>query len=821
MSFEIVNYNENLPFKICITNSKNHDYHWHKEIELILLLKGKITYEIKNTKHEVLEKDIFLANSLDIHSISSNCESIILLFQIDPTFFDKYYSGFSKLYFEFNDTLNNVNTELYYKVRSNLAKIMFSLIKQDTTYKLSAINLAINTILIILKSFSSKPREENSYSLLNERVFEILNFIDKNYNIDISLNSISKKILISPQYISKIFKNSLGINFIDYIHKLRIKKSLNDLLNTNKSILDISLEHGFNDHKAYNRVFKKEFNMSPTDYRKDFLLNISESNLSDNYDETNKNFKYLYKFIDKNAATPSTFSNSRSHININVDFTIAKKTKYKKYWKITSIGRAALCLRHEIRKQITLAQRDIGYEFIRFHGIFSDEMLVYKENSKGEPIYNWNYIDEIFDFFYEVKLKPFIEIGFMPLALASKKQYAAFFWQANVSYPKSIDKWKALVSAFIKHCIERYSISEVSKWYFDIWTGPDFENAFWFEGKDKFFKFYKETYFSIKNVSPNLKVGSPGILPNKNSNWFKDFLFYCNDNKILLDFISCHIYATTDPKNIEIPKQVLNLANTSYTLSDENFLETAVAFIKNTIKNNTSNNPSLIVTEWNLSPYTRDYTRDTCFLSSYIIFNLLKNLGNIDAITFWTLSDIVEEGTTDNRLFHGGLGLFTYNGLKKPSYNAFFLLNKLGHNLIQLGDNYIVTSKSNDLQVIIYNFTYFDELFRTGDKSLLSYHERYNIFKASQEKEVNLALNLNSGNYRIKRSSLNMNFGSIFDAWIKMGAPEEIHSDVYNFLKSREAPSINISTENVKNTLILNDSIPIHGILLIEIHKLD
>jgi Beta-xylosidase len=186
------------------------------------------------------------------------------------------------------------------------------------------------------------------------------------------------------------------------------------------------------------------------------------------------------------------------------------------------------------------------------------------------------------------------------------------------------------------------------------------------------------------------------------------------------------------------------------------------------------------------------------------------------------LSDIIEEGLTESKLFHGGLGLLTYNRLKKPSYNAFSLLSKLGDDIIERGNDYILTSKGNNYQILLYNFVYFDELFMSGDKSLLDYHNRYNIFKNSNiNKDINLILSLQSGHYRIKRWNLNRNSGSTFDAWQAMGAPEQIQTDVYDYLKSKEIPEIKISTEDVTNELIISDSVPPHGILLIEIDKIN
>ncbi|GKX65753.1 GH39 family glycosyl hydrolase [Inconstantimicrobium mannanitabidum] len=826
MNFKLINHTNDLPFTVSILPLKSEEYHYHKEMELIFVLKGSVSYFIGGEKHKLSEHDLFWVNSLDMHSaFSESEETILLVLHLDKIFFDKYYDNFSDFYYKYTDSVNDRNNPLYDLISSNLAQLMLHMIKLESDYKLKSLNNIIEIILILLNNFKEEnPKNINTVLYKQTRLYDILKFIEKNYNSELTLNSLSEEMHISPQYISKFFKDNLGIGFVDYINKLRITKSLHDLLETNKTILDISIEHGFNDHKAYNRAFKKEFNMTATEYKKQLTLTQLNSDTS-NFDYLDNNsrgyFKYLFDFIDKEKSINTPALSSSVKTNINLDLTSYNNTTFTKYWnKVTSIGRASLCLRHEIRRQIEIAQTDIGYEFIRFHGIFSDDMMVYKEDNDGNPIYNWTYIDEIFDFFYRVNLKPFIEIGFMPEALASKKQFI-FLWKANVSQPKSLKKWTDLVSAFINHCVDRYGEDEVKKWYFQIWNAPDLPEVFWSESKEKFFQFFKATYNSIKTMFKDIKVGSPGLLPLNDFQWLNDFLNFCEKNHIELSFIACNIYAYTDPKNNALPAQLYSKHDDILFLNEENYLKESISKVKSILKKHSLHTP-IFITEWNLSPFTNDYNRDTCFLSSYITYNLINNIENIDVLSFWSLSDIIEEGLTENKLYHGGLGLLTYNRLKKPSYNAFALLGKLGDKLIKRGDDYIITAQNNSYQILIFNFIYFDELFMSGDKSLLDYHNRYNIFKNSNlNKDINLILSMPRGQYRIKRWYLNRNSGSTYDAWQSMGAPEQIQNDVYNYLKAKEIPEISINSQEVQNELLISDSVPPHGILLIEIDKIN
>ncbi len=140
-------------------------------------------------------------------------------------------------------------------------------------------------------------------------------------------------------------------------------------------------------------------------------------------------------------------------------------------------------------------------------------------------------------------IKPFFDMTFMPNEL-TKNADTIFWWQGNISPPKDIKLWTNLVEAFIRHCINRYGKSEVCSWHFEIWNEPDLQNVFWSGSQKEYFEFYKDTVIAIKNISPELKVGGPSITHGSilEYNWLPEFLNFCVENKVPIDFITVHIY---------------------------------------------------------------------------------------------------------------------------------------------------------------------------------------------------------------------------------------------------------------------------------------
>ena len=140
-------------------------------------------------------------------------------------------------------------------------------------------------------------------------------------------------------------------------------------------------------------------------------------------------------------------------------------------------GRAILSLRDSYRRDLREVKQITGFEYVRFHAIFHDEVGVYDQDASGKPIYNFSYVDQIYDGLLENGVRPFVELSFMPEKLAAQRTYQSFWYKPIVSPPQDYEKWSDLISQFAQHLIDRYGIDEVSQWYFEVWNEPNLD--FW------------------------------------------------------------------------------------------------------------------------------------------------------------------------------------------------------------------------------------------------------------------------------------------------------------------------------------------------------
>ncbi|HXW93823.1 MAG TPA: glycosyl hydrolase family 39, partial [Terriglobales bacterium] len=140
-------------------------------------------------------------------------------------------------------------------------------------------------------------------------------------------------------------------------------------------------------------------------------------------------------------------------------------------------GRAILSLRESYRDDLRSVENATDFQYVRFHAIFHDEVGVYDEDGQGNPVYNFSYVDQIYDGLLQNGIRPYVELSFMPNKLAAKDTHQAFWYKPNVSPPKDWSRWEELVYQFVRHLAERYGVDEVANWYFEVWNEPNID--FW------------------------------------------------------------------------------------------------------------------------------------------------------------------------------------------------------------------------------------------------------------------------------------------------------------------------------------------------------
>ena len=458
--------------------------------------------------------------------------------------------------------------------------------------------------------------------------------------------------------------------------------------------------------------------------------------------------------------------------------------------KCVGAGRACEGLRKEWQRQLQETVKQCGFSYIRFHGLLAEDMFPVMKGTDGLR-YNWYYIDQLYDDLLEIGIRPIVETGFMPPALASGEA-TQFWWRGNITPPNDYEEWGKLIGALVNHFTERYGREEVRKWYFEVWNEPNL-NAFWSGTRSQYLELYKVTAEAVKAVDSAYRVGGPAtsnfvpddrfageiedstkqmthLVENLNTLewhgvWIEEFLQYCQREKLPVDFISAHPY----PTDFALDGQQEMKGRTRCVDS----LQKDITWLLNARNGSAYPNAEILLTEWSSSPTSRDCSHDFLPVADYIVKCNLDNAGRVDALSYWAFTDIFEEVGGGPEAFHGGFGLLNEHGIKKPAFWAYTFLHRLGTMELARDTEGIVT-KTDDGKVQALFYNYAKELPDTVP--IAEYPEAESavqIQKMGQERTQELLLSGLDANAVIRVEVLDVAHTAA-ELWRNMGCPKNL-----------------------------------------------
>jgi xylan 1,4-beta-xylosidase len=414
-------------------------------------------------------------------------------------------------------------------------------------------------------------------------------------------------------------------------------------------------------------------------------------------------------------------------------------------------------LRDDSLAQLQLVREELGFQYVRFHGIFHDVLGTYREQD-GSPIYSWSKIDLLYDRLLAMGIRLFVELGFTPDAMKTSEQ-TIFFWKGNTSHPDP-EKWTKLIAAFARHLLDRYGPEEVRKWFFEVWNEPNLAQ-FW-ERADQaaYFDLYARTAQTLKGIDPELKVGGPSTA---GAAWIPEFLAHVAERQLPIDFVTTHSYGVEGGFLDEQGRADTKLSPSADAISGD------IRRVRQQIEASARPGLPLYFTEWSTSYTPRDSVHDSYHSASYILAKLKESTGATQGMSYWTFSDLFEEPGPPTAPFQGGFGLLNPQGIRKPAYFAYRYLHQLGAGAIDTGDPQSIAARDGEqLQVLAWHYTPPDQ-----PVSNRSYFTK--VRPAAELAPLAIAFSgLSPGRYdaRIHRTGFERN--DAYTAYLKLGSPVQL-----------------------------------------------
>ena len=415
-------------------------------------------------------------------------------------------------------------------------------------------------------------------------------------------------------------------------------------------------------------------------------------------------------------------------------------------------------IRPDSQAQLKIVVDELGFRYIRFHAVFHDVLgTVRIEN--GKTIYNWSGIDQVYDDLLAKHIKPFVELGFTPKALATSSN-SIFYWKGNTSHPEPTG-WNALIAAFVHHLEDRYGQPEVRSWFFEVWNEPNL-SGFW-EDADQhaYFALFDQTSRSIKRIDPALRVGGPATA---GAAWVPEFLAHVKQSGSIVDFVSTHTYGVDGGFLDEQGKSDTKLSPSPDAIVGD------VRRVREQVSASAFPNLPVYFTEWSTSYTPRDAVHDSYVSAPYILSKLKACEGLVQGMSYWTYTDLFEEPGPPTAAFQGGFGLLNRDGIRKPAFFAYKYLNALqGRTLGSTDPQSMIAMQGNNVEAVLWDFKQPEQ-----GVSNRPFFTKLLPSTPSDPIELHLVHMKPRARYRLEVRRTGYRTNDAYSAYIAMGAPKDL-----------------------------------------------
>lgn len=772
--------------------------HYHQNPEMFYVLRGNLDIKIDDKMYKMQSGDIVLINANKRHTVIGNEELLGARFEIDFHLLAEYMGSMQLLFW--CNTVADRN-HAYSNLRRLLDRILTRYFEKDDKSALYLNALYFETLYVLTSNFLVKADDvrlnlEDSQDRM--RIRQIQNYVQANYQSQISLNDLADRLYLSNAYLSKYIKKNLGMTFMEYLNNVRLFHAVDELMYSDKNLTHIAYDNGFPTSASFTKAFREIYNESPSEYRKKIQdeKEKDEKEKMLQQEEEQRILEYL-KFR-AHKENPQSTRKKEYIINAgNVKDTLTDCSK------AISIGDGYLLLQSEAQHQVEKIQKQIGVKYARIWNILSREYCFSEKEG-----YNFRRLDQVLDFLLDHHMKPYLEVG-------SKPSLFMYTPERSINIEKSkmdsydFKTFSEITRELCVHLVNRYGVEELETWYFEYWNDPSLNIT---EPDGEYYQRFDLLYQTMKNYSEEISVGGAGFILGYETLVCKKIFPIWKAREIHPDFLSVCSF-----QYIALVEDGGRLGRKSI---DSEYMLNQIEIMKNVMEETGFQIPEFHIDEWNFTISNRNVLNDSCEQGAYILKNCIEMNGAVDMMAYWHALDLYSDYYDTDTVLNGDSGLISRDGICKPSFYAFQFMNRLLPKVLEKNDHAIVTTNGRNRYVIAcHNYKSLSSRYVFTDEDEIQLEDIEQYVEDIDSIKLNFTIqNVKDGKYLVKIYRVNRECGSVQDLWKNLDYSKGLMRDEVDYLKSSAIPGIEMKTIEVENgELCLTNNLEMQEIRLIDV----
>lgn len=772
--------------------------HYHQNPEMFYVLRGNLDIKIDDKMYKMQSGDIVLINANKRHTVIGNEELLGARFEIDFHLLAEYMGSMQLLFW--CNTVADRN-HAYSNLRRLLDRILTRYFEKDDKSALYLNALYFETLYVLTSNFLVKADDvrlnlEDSQDRM--RIRQIQNYVQANYQSQISLNDLADRLYLSNAYLSKYIKKNLGMTFMEYLNNVRLFHAVDELMYSDKNLTHIAYDNGFPTSASFTKVFREIYNESPSEYRKKIQdeKEKDEKEKMLQQEEEQRILEYL-KFR-AHKENPQSTRKKEYIINAgNVKDTLTDCSK------AISIGDGYLLLQSEAQHQVEKIQKQTGVKYARIWNILSREYCFSEKEG-----YNFRRLDQVLDFLLDHHMKPYLEVG-------SKPSLFMYTPERSINIEKSkmdsydFKTFSEIIRELCVHLVNRYGVEELETWYFEYWNDPSLNIT---EPDGEYYQRFDLLYQTMKNYSEEISVGGAGFILGYETLVCKKIFPIWKAREIHPDFLSVCSF-----QYIALVEDGGRLGRKSI---DSEYMLNQIEIMKNIMEETGFQIPEFHIDEWNFTISNRNVLNDSCEQGAYILKNCIEMNGVVDMMAYWHALDLYSDYYDTDTVLNGDSGLISRDGICKPSFYAFQFMNRLLPKVLEKNDHAIVTTNGRNRYVIAcHNYKSLSSRYVFTDEDEIQLEDIEQYVEDIDPIKLNFTIqNVKDGKYLVKIYRVNRECGSVQDLWKNLDYSKGLMRDEVDYLKSSAIPGIEMKTIEVENgELCLTNNLEMQEIRLIDV----